>query len=210
MKKGSFEGTGNYFYSSPYALNRETVISEILKSIKKEDVVISTTGKISREVYEQSNKLNNSHAQDFLTVGGMGHASMIAFGYAKKKPDKRVYCIDGDGALLMHMGALAFLSSHPCKNFVHVCLNNMAHESVGGMPTCASGLCFDKIAEAAGYKKVYHAEDRQQLKESLSHIAMEEQLTFLEIMVSIDSRSDLARPRETALENKQNFMEYHR
>ena len=112
VKKETFEKRINSDYSNQYTLNREEVIGEIIKSIKKEDVVISTTGKISREVYEQSDKINNSHAQDFLTVGGMGHASMIAFGYAKSRPDKRVYCIDGDGALLMHMGTLAFLSNY--------------------------------------------------------------------------------------------------
>lgn len=135
LKKDFLEIEEKSIYVNDNSLIREDVIAQIIESLDESDVVVSTTGKISREVYEQSDRINGSHAQDFLTVGGMGHASMIAFGIAENAKEKRVYCMDGDGAELMHMGSLAFIAKQKPQNFVHICLNNEAHESVGGMPT---------------------------------------------------------------------------
>lgn len=209
VKKDTFEKHVYGDYTNAYPLVREEAIAQIVKSIASEDVVISTTGKISREVYEQSDLLLGGHEQDFLTVGGMGHASMIAFGYAVNRPDKRVYCLDGDGAVLMHMGSLMFLGKELPENLVHICINNEAHESVGGMPTGATGKFYAPIAREAGYEKVYHVENMGELKAALDRIKEEKCLTFLEIMVGVGSRDDLGRPRETAVENKYNFMKYH-
>lgn len=196
-------------YTNHNSLVREDAIAEIIKALDTSDVVISTTGKISREVYEQSDKIKGSHAQDFLTVGGMGHASMIAFGIAKEAQDKRVYCLDGDGAELMHMGSLAFIAKQNPKNLVHICLNNEAHESVGGMPTGCVGLSYAKVAETVGYEAVYCVDTMEKLKKILNDIKTENKLTFIEIKVAINSRADLGRPKETAAENKENFMKYH-
>lgn len=209
VKKDSFEKHSYGKYSNAYQLVREDAIAQIVKAIDRDDVVISTTGKISREVYEQSDLLLGSHEQDFLTVGGMGHASMIAFGYAARRPEKRVYCIDGDGAVLMHMGSVMFLGKEQPENLVHVCINNEAHESVGGMPTGAAGKFFAPIAKEAGYEKVYHVENAAELEEALLKIKSEKVLTFLEIMVAVGAREDLGRPKESAVENKNNFMRYH-
>lgn len=139
VKRDALEAGVKNAYQNDYTLCREDAISEIIKEVDANDVIVSTTGKISREVYEQCDKQLGHHKQAFLTVGGMGHAGMIAYGIAQNRTDKKVYCIEGDGAVLMHMGELAFLAKQQPKNFIHICLNNEAHESVGGMPTGAVG-----------------------------------------------------------------------
>ncbi len=209
IKKDTFEARAGEKYSNGYDFVREDAIGQILKSIKPEDVVVSTTGKISREVYEQSDIIIGHHKQSFLTVGGMGHASMIAYGYAINRPDKKVYCIDGDGAVLMHMGSEAFIGHHKLDNLVHICINNDAHESVGGMPTGASGIKYSDTAKACGYDLVMTAYNEKQLGEALDKAASYEGTVFIEIFVSLQSRADLGRPKESAFCNKTNFMEYH-
>lgn len=147
IRKNTLEARKGEGYQNANQLSREETIGIILKSLKEEDVVVSTTGKISREVYEQSDKLLSQHAQEFLTVGGMGHASMIALGMAKNMTQKRVFCIDGDGAVLMYMGSLPFIGKQSPSDLIHICLNNEAHESVGCMPTDAVGQSYAIIAE---------------------------------------------------------------
>lgn len=209
VKKDTFEKRKGGNYQNKYELVREDAIKVILGSLKKEDIVISTTGKISREVYEESDIVCGQHYQDFLTVGGMGHASMIALGVAKNKPSKKVFCIDGDGAVLMHMGSLAFIGKQSPKNLIHICINNEAHESVGGMPTGATGQDYSKVADACGYKKVFCVETESSLLETLKQLDNLEGPVFIEIKVSMSSREDLGRPKESAIENKINFMKYH-
>lgn len=209
IKKDTFEKHSYGKYANSYKMVREDAIAQIIRSLDSKDVVISTTGKISREVYEQSDLILGSHEQDFLTVGGMGHASMIAFGYAARRPDLRVYCLDGDGALLMHMGSVMFLGKEKPENLVHICINNESHESVGGMPTGAAGKFYAPVAKEAGYTQVYHVESEEELAEALKAIKSDKTLTFLEIMVEVGARDDLGRPKESAVENKNNFMKYH-
>ncbi len=206
---GTFESAGKYRQKNSWSLVREEAVREILSGISEDDIVVSTTGKISREVYEQSDRLREHHKQAFLTVGGMGHASMVAFGLAKEHQEKTVYCIDGDGAVLMHMGSMAFLGRQQPPNMVHICLNNDAHESVGGMPTGCSGLDFAPVAAACGYPYAEMVSDIKGLQHALCVIRQKQQLSFLEVKVSLDVRTDLGRPKETAAENKEAFMEYH-
>lgn len=209
LKRDFLEIEEKGVYENNNSLVREDVIAQIIESLDERDVVVSTTGKISREVYEQSDKIKGNHAQDFLTVGGMGHASMIALGIAQNAKEKRVYCLDGDGAELMHMGSLAFIAKQNPKNLIHICLNNEAHESVGGMPTGCAGLSYAKVAEAVGYEAVYCIDTMDELKQILNDIKMKRVLIFIEVRVSMKSRADLGRPKETAEENKENFMKYH-
>lgn len=209
LKKDFLEMEEKGVYVNENSLIREDAIAQIIESLDESDVVVSTTGKISREVYEQSDKIKGTHAQDFLTVGGMGHASMIAFGIAQEAKEKRVYCLDGDGAELMHMGSLAFIAKQNPKNLVHICLNNEAHESVGGMPTGCVGLSYAEVARTVGYEAVYCIDTMEKLKQVLNDVKTERKLTFIEIKVSMQSRADLGRPKETAAENKENFMRYH-
>ena len=209
VRRGCFDDGESVSYQNSYTLAREEAIREIILASSGEDVLVSTTGKISREVYEQSDELKGQHTQDFLTVGGMGHASMIALGYAKERPEKKVYCLDGDGAVLMHMGSLAFIAKQEPDNLIHICLNNEAHESVGGMPTGNAGLRYAEVAKACGYPAVYTVDNLRQLQTTLNKVKEERKLTFLEIMVSMASRSNLGRPKETAQQNKSKFMKYH-
>lgn len=209
VKRDFFEPGKEYIYQNNHLLVREQAIHEIISAVGERDVVVSTTGKISREVYEQSNQIKGNHKQDFLTVGGMGHASMIAFGIAQARPDRRVYCLDGDGAILMHMGGLAFLGKQKPGNLVHICLNNEAHESVGGMPTGCVGMEYAKVAVSCGYPVTYVVEDALALRKVLEAIEAIHKLTFIEIRVALSSRTDLGRPAESAQENKVHFMNCH-
>ena len=152
VKKGTFEKEEPFTWDNGNPMEREEVLGRILQALPRDTAIVSTTGKISRELYEQSDKIYGSHENLFMTVGGMGHASMIALGVAGKRPDKTVVCIDGDGAVLMHMGALPLIATQAPKNFYHIVINNMAHESVGAMPTGCQQTSFAEVARAAGYK----------------------------------------------------------
>lgn len=208
IKRGTFEKEAATIYRNQYLLKRERAIEIVARWLQQDDIVVSTTGKISREMYERSNEVIGNHAQTFLTVGGMGHANMIAYQIANRKSKQRVICLDGDGALLMHMGSLAVLGKNPADNMVHICLNNEAHESVGGMATGAAGISYAEIAEKCGYHKIYRVSEEKELQEALSAIRTQCEMTFLEIHVAIGSREDLGRPKETAEENKRAFMEH--
>ncbi|MCM1263057.1 MAG: phosphonopyruvate decarboxylase [Butyrivibrio sp.] len=206
VKKGTFEADKKFTWENGNTLLREQTLGTILKLAPKDACIVSTTGKISRELYEQSNKLFGNHDSIFMTVGGMGHASMIAFGIAKQRPDKRVICIDGDGAALMHMGALSFIASHAPKNYVHIVINNQAHESVGAMPTDCPDTNFAALAQTAGYVYTERITDMEGLLGIKEGLAAKKGPVFYEIMVSLASRADLSRPAETARENRDVFM----
>ena len=209
VKRDALETDDKIAYENSFTLCREEAISEIIKSVSPDDVIVSTTGKISREVYEQCDKIRGHHKQAFLTVGGMGHAGMIAFGIAQQAKEKKVYCIEGDGAVLMHMGALAFLAKQAPENFVHICLNNDAHELVGGMPTGAVGKEFYKVAGECGYQYAACVDSVEDLQKELQKVKEKKLPAFLEVKVKLGARVDLGRPKESAVENKEQFMGYH-
>jgi len=206
IKKGTFEKEESFSWENGNEMVREQVLGKLLESLPKEACIVSTTGKISRELYEQSNRLYGNHDSLFMTVGGMGHASMIAFGIARNRPDKKVVCIDGDGAALMHMGALPFIASQAPENFYHIVINNQAHESVGAMPTGCRQADFAAIARAAGYAGSKKVENCQGIRALGEEIGVRKGPLFYEIPVSLGSRADLSRPAETARENKEAFM----
>ncbi|MBX9787091.1 MAG: phosphonopyruvate decarboxylase [Alphaproteobacteria bacterium] len=194
--------------SNTLFLTRETALECVIKSLNPSDVVVSTTGMISREVFEIRKKLVHSHAQDFLTVGGMGHASQVALGIALQKPDRQVYCLDGDGALLMHMGALAINGTLGLKNFKHILINNGAHDSVGGQPTVAFKIDFPRMALAAGYKFAKMIQSEKNVSEQMKNLKNLDGPLFLEIQVKKGSRNDLGRPPNSFLKNKELFVSY--
>ncbi len=208
LKKDTFEKGETYQWENGYPLVREEVLGALIRSIPRDVAIVSTTGKISRELYEQSNQIRGEHDALFMTVGGMGHASMIAFGISKQKPNQKVFCVDGDGAALMHMGALPFLSSNAGENFIHVIINNQAHESVGAMPLGCSEFQVSKIAEASGYREVMCVATQEALAEVLGRLDSLQGPCLIEVMVGLGSRADLCRPKESAQENKKHFMEY--
>ncbi len=208
IKRNTFSEGKKFVWENGNTLNREAVLGRLLEIFPRDTVIVSTTGKISRELYEQSNRLYGDHGSLFMTVGGMGHASMIAFGIAKQKPERRVLCIDGDGAALMHLGAVPFIASQAPDNFIHIIINNMAHESVGAMPTGCQGTNFAELAKAAGYAYAERITDAGGL-EGLKDKAYDGKGPMLfEIMVDLKSRPDLSRPAETARQNRDCFMDF--
>ncbi len=205
VKKGALEYAGKTVYKNEYPLLREEIIRQII-SVSGEDPVVSTTGKASRELYELREANKQDHGLDFLTVGSMGHSSSIALGIALQKPDKKVWCIDGDGAALMHMGAMAVIGASKCKNLIHVVVNNCAHESVGGMPTVGNSVDFTAVARACGYERVYGVSDSESLNSALQEAKKRDGLCFIEVKCAIGARADLGRPKTSAKENKEAFM----
>jgi phosphonopyruvate decarboxylase len=189
-------------------MSREEAIEEILKISREGEFYFSTTGMASRELYELREKLGQDHRQDFLTVGSMGHASQIALGTALQRPGTPITCIDGDGAVLMHLGALAAIGNRKPRNFRHILLNNGAHDSVGGQPTIArDGLDFSAIARASGYKNVYSVHTRLTLRSVLERIEnRREGPVFVEVQVGKGARQNLGRPGLGPLENKALLM----
>lgn len=206
VKKGTFEKADPFVWKNGNMIGREEVLGKILEILPTDTAIVSTTGKISRELYEQSDRIFGHHNHIFMTVGGMGHASMIALGLAKKRPDKKVVCIDGDGAVLMHMGAIPFIAQQAPENFCHIIINNQAHESVGAMPTGCQSTDFAKIAEVAGYVKTLKITTPDEVQTVLEGAVAEKGPILVEILVSLDSRADLGRPKESARENKESFM----
>lgn len=209
IQKGTFE---DYALSkteeTSLSLGREEAIQTISSLISSNDVVVSTTGMISRELFEYREAVGKSHSTDFLTVGSMGHSSQIALGIALSQRHRNVYCFDGDGAILMHMGSLAIIGSMKPKNFIHVVFNNGAHDSVGGQPTVAFKIDLPKIALACGYKFVASVSTLESLKSLLSELKRIHGPVFLEVRVKKGARKDLGRPTSTPIQNKQAFMEF--
>ena len=207
IRKGALSYDGKVEYKNDNTMLREEIIRHIVK-VSGEDPIVSTTGKASRELFETRVANGQSHKYDFLTVGSMGHSSSIALGVAINKPDQKIWCIDGDGAVLMHMGAMAVIGSNKPSNLVHVVINNSAHETVGGMPTVAGSINVTAIAEACGYQKVVSVDSFEALDKELESAKNDNVLTLIEVKCSIGARDDLGRPTTTAIENKNNFMDY--
>jgi phosphonopyruvate decarboxylase len=209
IKKGLFE---EYKYQSDMSyerpLYREQAIEIVVDSLNEADIVVSTTGVASRELFEYREKLNIGHKKDFLTVGGMGHSSQIALGVALQKKDRNVYCLDGDGSLIMHMGALAINASMNCKNFKHIIFNNSAHDSVGGQPTVGRKIDIMSIALHAGYKWGEVVSKESEIRLALNEMANIKGPALLEIQVKKGFRKSLGRPTTTPIQNKEMFMSF--
>lgn len=207
IRKGALTDAPKVEYKNDNHMVREEIIQHIVKA-SGEDPIVSTTGKASRELFETRVANRQSHKYDFLTVGSMGHSSSIALGVAINKPEQRIWCVDGDGAVLMHMGSMAVLGSNRPKNLIHVVINNGAHETVGGMPTVAADVDLVAIAKACGYPNAVCVDSFDELDKELEAAKARNELSLIEVKCSIGAREDLGRPTTTALENKQNFMEY--
>lgn len=191
-----------------FDMTREEAIEIIIAKMVENSVIVSTTGMTSRELFELREKNKQDHNKDFLTVGSMGHASQIALGIALSKKDKEVYCIDGDGALLMHLGGLAIIGNHKTKNYRHILINNGAHDSVGGQETVGFKIDMLAIAKACGYNECYSCSSKVELMSLAEKIKNIEGPVFMEIKVKKGSRKDLGRPTKTPIENKEGFMKF--
>jgi phosphonopyruvate decarboxylase len=210
VRKGALSGGEKAAFHNRSKLLREDALRLILHHASDDDVFVCTTGKTSREVYEIREADHQSHDRDFLTVGSMGHASMIALGIAKAKPHTTVWCLDGDGAALMHLGSLLVEAGCACKNLIHVVLNNGAHESVGGMPVSGGDVTFTPIAHTAGFQSCFYAKDEKELLALLPVLrdTAGKQPCFVEIALKQGSRPDLGRPKSTPKENLQQLMDF--
>ncbi len=208
VRKGTF---GSYKLKNAskndYELSREQAMKLVVDHLRADDIIVSTTGKLSRELFEYREARQQGHGHDFLTVGSMGHSSSIALGIALEKPQRRVFCFDGDGAFIMHTGALGIVASMKPRNFYHILFNNNAHESVGGQPTIGYEIDAVGIAKASGYRFAQRAATQEEMIQALQQLEHVEGPALTELRVRIDSRDDLGRPTTTPVENKEAFME---
>jgi len=206
VRKGTFSSYILQTKPEPLStMTREDAIELIVHSYPDDAIFISTTGHISRELYE-IRKREGQVCRDFLNVGSMGHASQIALGVALNKPEKTVVCLDGDGAALMHTGGLRIIAERAPANLHHIILNNGVHGSVGGQPTAARGFSLAETAKVMGYKHTITAVEKSSLKQNLKDFSQTAGPVLLEVLVSPSARKDLGRPQETPRENKRNFM----
>lgn len=185
---------------------RETLLETLVSNAAPTDVLVTTTGKTSRELYEIRDRQNTSHAADFLTVGSMGCASTIGLGIAMEQPDRRVIVVDGDGACLMRLEALATIGHVAPKNFLHIVVDNYVYESTGNQKTLSGNVDIPAVAKACGYR---HCLKAQTLADFSTHLqAVPEGPCLLWVPAMPYSRPELGRPKTTPLENKQVFMDY--
>ncbi len=206
VRKGALTDAPSVKYKNDNVMSREDIIRHIT-AVTGEDPIVSTTGKASRELFEIRTANGQTHGTDFLTVGSMGHSSSIALGVALNS-SKKIWCIDGDGAVLMHMGAMAVIGANRPSNLVHIVINNAAHETVGGMPTVAGQINLMEIALACGYPYATSVDDFESLDKALKEAKERRELSLIEVKCSIGAREDLGRPTTTAIENKKNFMDH--
>jgi phosphonopyruvate decarboxylase len=193
-----------------HQMTREAAIKIILDTISPEAAVVSTTGMTSREVFENRVSSGTGQGRDFLTVGSMGHASQIALGISLMLPDRQIFCIDGDGAALMHLGSMGVSGTFANANFKHILINNGAHDSVGGQPTVGFDIDFVSIAKACGYAWAATTNYMDELKVLIYELEYAKGPGLLEIKVNKGARDNLGRPTSSPLENKLAFMKYLR
>jgi len=211
IKKGTFEkyvGTASEIMKSEKLMSRETALKILIDNLPKEIIVVSTTGKASREIFEIREKNADNHSRDFLTVGSMGHCSSIALGIAIAKPNKKIVCIDGDGSLLMHLGSLSTIAKINPDNFYHILVNNKVHDSVGGQETSVKYVDVPGLIKSNKYKNIFSINNEMDLKIIAKDFLSNKGPSFLEIIVKAGSRDNLGRPNIKPIDNKKKFMKY--
>ncbi len=209
IKKGIVEPYSVNETSESYGvhleMNREDAIKAIIDSMDGSEIIVSTTGKTSRELFEYRLERNETPS-DFYTVGGMGCAASIALGIALQKPEKEVFVFDGDGAVIMQMGALATIGHYRPANFNHILFDNVAHDSTGGQKTVSDTLDFGKVALACGYNNAITVQTKAGLRDAIKKMRSLKGPQILIIKVRKGARENLGRPTTTPLENKESFM----
>ncbi len=208
IRKGTFD---SYKLKSEqvtnYSLTREQAIQHIFPLLPSNALIVSTTGMTSREVFEHRAATGEGHGRDFLTVGCMGHASSIAYGLALAKPKRPIICLDGDGSMLMHLGATAIQGMANLPNFFHILINNGAHDSVGGQPTVGFQISLPNVASVCGYRQVRSTDSLEEITHHIKELlALDFGPSLLEIKVNKGARPDLGRPTTTPIANRDAFM----
>ena len=207
VRKGTFEPYSlKNKTKTNFDLNREEAIIKTTQLLSDSDIIVATTGKTSRELFEFRARNNQGHHRDFLTVGGMGHANQIALGISIAKPNKTVYCFDGDGAVLMHTGSLGIIGDLKIENFKHIIFNNGAHDSVGGQPTIGFNVDFRQLAKTFNYEKTFRIKNLDHFDDIFKEFQNSKGPCLLEILVNKGARKDLGRPTVSPLKNKLDFM----
>jgi len=208
IKNDLFKSHPGTDFNTYLELSREEAIAAVIAEIEENGAIVATTGMASRELFELRAKKDGNHSRDFLTVGGMGHAGQIALGLALSRPALRVYCLDGDGSAIMHMGGLGIVGEWRAPNLTHIILNNGAHDSVGGQPTVGFGIDFCAIARACKYAQATKARTADQVKTAVGEARKSLGPHLIEIQIRRGSRKDLGRPTTSPLVNKTNFMDF--
>ena len=186
--------------------SREEALKALAHAVGEEAIIISTTGMLSRELFEHRVATGQDGARDFLTVGGMGHASSIALGIAKQEPEREVWCFDGDGALLMHQGSLAVIADHAPANYLHVVFNNGVHDSVGGQPTSIGNVDIPAAARTSGYRSGETVTDLEDVPDAVERLRAVGGPAILELRVRPGNRPGIGRPTRTPADSKRAFM----
>lgn len=184
VPKGILDGEKGNNKDFNYPLSREEAIEVVLDHMPEDTVYCTTTGRATRELYFLREKRGESKENDFLNVGAMGHNSSVALGIALESKQRKVVVLDGDSAAIMHMGAMTTISKYNLKNYIHIILNNGAHESVGGQPSAGHLIDFTAIAKACGYKTWKKPiEDKEELIEAIEQLGNEDSPVFLDVRI---------------------------
>ena len=204
VKKGTFTSFSIEPEKTNFELTREEALKSIISQLDEDDIIVSTTGKTSREIFEIREYNHQGHSNDFLTVGSMGHTASIAFGMAIGT-DRNIWCIDGDGSFIMHMGSIAVVGSNMPKNFKYILNDNNAHESVGGQPTCSKSIDIPSIIKACGFKNIIIAETKEEIEKGIERMRIENSIAMI-LHTKQGSRDNLGRPTTSPQENKKALM----
>ena len=208
VRKNTFEKYKATKVVADLQMGREEAIIAAAENLENDAAVISTTGMPSRELFEFRAQKKMGHHRDFLTVGGMGHASQIALGLAMAQPSRPVYCFDGDGAAIMHMGSMAIIGQSGVKNLVHLVFNNGVHDSVGGQPTVGFNINLPQIAKACGYVTAQRVTTLEDLKNAIQGAHVTSGPSFIEVQVRPGNRANIGRPTSTPAQNKTAMMQF--
>ena len=204
---GTFDKYQKRQEPGPFEMRREDAVRAIAANLSESDVIVATTGKTSRELFEYRAAADGCHSRDFLTVGSMGHASQIALTIALSCLDRQVICLDGDGAAIMHLGSLAIIGTRAPTNFKHIIINNGAHDSVGGQPTAGHLIDLKAIAEACRYRSTTRVEHEAEIPAAVHRLRDQDGPALLEILTRVGARGDLGRPTIPPIDNKLSFMQ---
>ncbi|MDP9082785.1 MAG: phosphonopyruvate decarboxylase [Pseudomonadota bacterium] len=166
--------------------------------------VLASTGFCGRELYAIDDRPNHLYM-----VGSMGCVLPLALGLALARPDLRVIALDGDGAALMRMGALATVGTYGPANLLHLLLDNGAHDSTGGQATVSSHISFAQIAAACGYASALETDDVGRIAAWLNEPSQAGS-RFARLLTRTGTPADLPRPSITPVEVKTRLMHHFR
>lgn len=192
-------------FSGGEKLTRTEALELILNTLAGNEAIIATTGKTGRELFTVADRPNHLYV-----VGGMGTASAIGFGVAHALPKQPVVVIDGDGAALMKMGSLATIGFYQPANFLHIILDNEAHDSTGGQQTASPVVRFAQVAAAANYRSAFAADSRDEIRAALRELRHRAGPSLLHVKIRPGSPEKLGRPTVKPHEVKDRFSAFLR